>query len=214
MINRRASLSLLAALPALLALPSLVGLPIGFVQPARASAAGDSASAFIKATGAKLVAAINATSGSPAQRRQVVGEIIGSTVDVDGVARFCLGRFWRTASPAQQQQYLSLFHTMLVVNIASKLGDYQGVTFTVGGTQDRDSGEVVSTVIERPNNAPTNIQWLVADAATNPKIIDVIAEGTSMRLTQRDDYASFLSQHASNVDALIAALRNQLSQAG
>ena len=125
MINRRASISLIAALPALLTLPALLALPVGVVHPAQASTAGDRAAAFIKATGAKLVAAINATSGSPAQRRQVVGEIIGSTVDVDGVARFCLGRFWRTATPAQQQQYQSLFRTMLIVNIASKLGDYQ-----------------------------------------------------------------------------------------
>jgi phospholipid transport system substrate-binding protein len=214
MINRRASISLIAALPALLTLPALLALPVGVVHPAQASTAGDRAAAFIKATGAKLVAAINATSGSPAQRRQVVGEIIGSTVDVDGVARFCLGRFWRTATPAQQQQYQSLFRTMLIVNIASKLGDYQGVTFTVGATQDREAGEIVSTVIARPNNAPTNIQWLVANATTDQKIIDVIAEGTSMRLTQRDDYASFLSQHGYSVDALIAALHNQLSQAG
>ena len=80
------------------------------------------------------------------------------------MARFCLGRFWRTATPAQQQQYLKLFRTMLVVNIASKLGEYRGCRFNVGTTQDRDAGEVVSTVVERPNNPPTNIQWLVANA--------------------------------------------------
>jgi phospholipid transport system substrate-binding protein len=207
MLNRRASISLIASLPGLLA------APLGLVQPAWASPAEDRASAFIKATGAKLVAAINAA-GTIEQRRQIVGEIIGSSVDVDGVARFCLGRFWRTATPAQQQQYLTLFHNMLVANIASKLGEYQGVRFTVGTTQDRDAGAVVSTVIDRPNNPSTTIQWLVANAATDPKIIDVIAEGTSMRLTQRDDYASFLSQHGNNLDALLSGLRQQLSQSG
>jgi phospholipid transport system substrate-binding protein len=207
MLNRRASLSLIAALPGLLA------LPVGLAQPTWASPAEDRASTFIKATGAKLVVAINAT-GTIEQRRQVVAEIIGSTVDVDGVARFCLGRFWRTAAPAQQQQYLTLFRNMLVANIASKLGEYQGVRFTVGATQARDAGEVVSTVIDRPNNPSTTIQWLIANAATDPKIIDVIAEGTSMRLTQRDDYASFLSQHGNNLDALLAGLRQQVSQSG
>ena len=142
----------------------------------------------------------------------MVSGIIDSTVDVDGVARFCLGRFWRTATPSQQQEYLVLFRQMLAANIASKLGEYKGVTFTVSGAQDRDAGEVVSTVVTRPNNPPTNIQWLVANPATDPKIVDVIAEGTSLRVTQRDDYASFLSQHGQSVGALIDAIRQQLSQ--
>ena len=205
MLTRRKSLSMIAALATAVALPAVVA------RRAYASPAGDRASAFIKATGVKLVAAINAA-GPIAQRRQVVAGIIDSDVDVDSVARFCLGRFWRTATPAQQQQYLSLFRNMLVANISLKLGEYQGVRFTVGATQDRDEGEIVSTVIARPNNAPTNIQWLVANATTAPKIIDVIAEGTSLRLTQRDDYASFLSQHGNSVDALLGAIRQQVTQ--
>jgi phospholipid transport system substrate-binding protein len=186
-------------------------LPLGLASPAWASAPADQATAFIKATGLRLVEAINAT-GTLVERRKVVSGIIDGTVDVDGVARFCLGRFWRTATPAQQQQYLVLFRQMLAANIAAKLGEYKGVTFTVSGAQDRDAGEVVSTIVTRPNNPPTNIQWLVANPATDPKIVDVIAEGTSLRVTQRDDYASFLSQHGQNVDALIDAIRQQISQ--
>jgi phospholipid transport system substrate-binding protein len=182
-------------------------------RTAWASAAGERAAAFVKATGGKLVDAINAT-GSLAQRRQVIGGIIDADVDVNAVARFCLGRFWRTATPAQQQQYLKLFRDMLVANIAQKIGEYRGARFTVGATQDRDTGEVISTVIDRPNNPPTNIQWLVTNADTDPKIADVIAEGTSLRITQRDDYASFLSQHGNKVDALLEAIRHQVSQNG
>jgi phospholipid transport system substrate-binding protein len=40
----------------------------------------------------------------------------------------------------------------------------------------------------------------------------VIAEGTSMRLTQRDDYASFLARNNGDVEALIAALRRQAAE--
>jgi phospholipid transport system substrate-binding protein len=39
----------------------------------------------------------------------------------------------------------------------------------------------------------------------------VVAEGTSLRLTQRSDYTSFLSQHNGDVGALIAALKRQTS---
>jgi len=207
MLTRRKSFTLIATLPAGVALPAL--LP----RPALASPAGDRALAFINETGQKLVAAINAT-GSLEQRRQAFGGIVDANVDVDGVARFCLGRFWRTATPEQQQQYLKLFRDWLVVNISVKLGEYRGVTFTLGTVQDREAGELVATVVKQPNNPPANLQWLVANAATDPKIIDLFAEGTSLRITQRDDYASFLSQHGNSVDALLDGLRKQVSQNG
>jgi len=207
MLTRRTSISLIATLP------SVVVLPAVFRGHAWASPAGDRASAFIKAMGVKLVAAID-TSTSMEQRRQMLADIINGDVDVDGVARFCLGRYWRIATPAQQQQYLKLFRDMMIVNIASKLGQYKGVTFTLGTTQDREGGELVNTVVTRPNNPPANTQWLVVNATTDPKIIDLIAEGTSLRITERDDYASFLTQHGNNVDALLEGLRRQVSQNG
>lgn len=206
MLTRRKSLALIATLPVVFAVPTII-LP----RPARASPAGDRAAAFITATGQKLVAAINGA-GTLEERRQLLGGIIDADVDVDGVARFCAGRFWNTAPADQQQQYLKVFRDYLVVNIASKLGEYRGVTFDVGTVQDRNSGEVVSTIVKRPNNPPTNIQWLVANPTTAPKIIDVIAEGTSLRITQRDDYASFLSQHGGHLEALMEGLRRQISQ--
>lgn len=207
MLNRRKSISLIAALPAVFLLPAVLSLR------ARAAPASERAAAFVKAAGDKLVAAIN-SAGSLKQRRQLVGGIIDANVDVNGVARFCLGRFWHTATPAQRQQYLKLFRDMLVRNISSKLGEYRGMTFTLGTTQDRDDGEVVSTVVKRPNKPATNIQWVVENAAADPKIVDVIAEGTSLRITQRDDYASFLSQHGETVDSLLDGLRKQVSQNG
>jgi phospholipid transport system substrate-binding protein len=103
-----------------------------------------------------------------------------------------------------------LFHQVLVSNIMAKLGEYQGVKFTVGRSRRQDEDEIVSSVVERPNNPPTNVDWAISDPDSSPKIIDVIAEGTSFRLTQRSDYASFLAHNS--VDALINALQQQAAQ--
>jgi phospholipid transport system substrate-binding protein len=207
MMNRRTSISLIVALPAVFVLRTVLA------PQALATPAGDRATAFITAAGARLIAAINGP-GTLEQRRKLLGGIIDDAIDVNGVARFCLGRFWRTATPAQQQQYLGLFRNALVVNIASRIGEYQGVRFIVNATQDRDAGELVYTVVERPDNPPVNVQWVVGNAATDPKVVDVIAEGTSLRITQRDDYAAFLTQHGDNIDALLGAIRHQLDQSG
>lgn len=173
----------------------------------------DKATAFVKMTGDRLVAVVNGP-GSASSKRTAMTQIINSDVDVDGIGRFCLGRFWKQASPEQQKQYLTLFHEVLVTNITSKLGEYQGVTFAMGRSKPQDEEAVVSTTVVRPNNAPTAVDWIIATPATLPKIIDVVAEGTSLRLTQRQDYASYLSHNNNNIDALIAAMKNQISQNG
>jgi phospholipid transport system substrate-binding protein len=171
----------------------------------------EKAAAFVKATGDKLVAVVNGP-GSAAAKRARMTQIINSAVDVDGVGKFCLGRYWRQATPEQQKQYLALFHEVLVTNITAKLGEYQGVTFTMGRTKPQDDEAVVSTTVVRPNNPPTAVDWIISNPSSNPKIIDVVAEGTSLRLTQRSDYASYLTHNNGSIDALITAMRNQVSQ--
>ena len=66
----------------------------------------------------------------------------------------------------------------------------------------------------RPNNPPTGVDWIIANPSKDPKIVDVVAEGTSLRLTQRQDYASYLTHNNNNIDALIAAMKIQVSHSG
>ncbi|HBK04259.1 MAG TPA: toluene transporter [Acetobacteraceae bacterium] len=197
MITRRNCLTL-AALSALVPLS------------ARAQST-DKAATFVKIVGDKLVAVVNGP-GSVAVKRAQMTQIINSAVDVDGIGKFCLGRYWRQATPEQQKQYLALFREVLVTNITSKLGEYQGVTFTMGRGKPQDEEAVVSTTVVRPNNAPTAVDWIISNPSSDPKIIDVVAEGTSLRLTQRSDYASYLTHNNGTIDALIAAMKNQVSQ--
>jgi phospholipid transport system substrate-binding protein len=197
MINRRHSL-------ALTAVASLFPLSV-WAQPA------DQAAAFVKSTGDRLVAVVNGP-GSISDKRGQMAQIINTDVDVEGIGRFCLGRYWKQATPEQQKQYLALFHEVLVTNITAKLGEYKGVTFTMGRSRPQDEEAVVSTTVVRPNNPPTAVDWIIANPTGAPKIVDVVAEGTSLRLTQRQDYASYLTHNNGSVNALIAAMKNQVSQ--
>jgi len=131
---------------------------------------------------------------------------------VNEVARFCLGRFWRIASAAQQKEYLDLFHRVLMINITGKLGEYQGVSIAIGRGQPREGGVVVASVVNRPGNPPSKVEWVVSTESGSPKIVDVIAEGTSLRLTQRSDYSAYLGRNNNNVQALIDAMKQQASQ--
>ena len=178
----------------------------GWASGARAQSSR--AEALVRATAEQMVAIVNGP-GSPADKKARMRQVIDAAVDVDGIGRFALGRFVRTATPVQMREYAALFHDVLLNNVTPKIGDYQGVAFTLGALQMRDDGEHVMTMVMRPNNPPANVAWVVGDVGGVPKIIDVIAEGTSMRLTQRSDYASYLARNGNDVQALVVAMRQQ-----
>ena len=104
----------------------LVLAPAAFVAPPPARAETDTAqaAAFIKQTGQEMATLIG---GAPtaAEKRRRMQPFLDRVVDVDGVARFCLGRHWRQATGAQQEAYLKLFHRVLLNNVVSRMGDYQ-----------------------------------------------------------------------------------------
>ena len=167
---------------------------------------------FIQSTGQELVGAING-GGGVAQRRAQVAAVLRRAVDVEGVGRFILGRFWRTATPDEQRTYLQLFEETLIRNLSARFGEYQGVRFSLGRVQQRTEDDaLVNTVIERPNSAAFSLDWRVADVGGQPKVVDVIAEGTSLRLTTRSEYSAVITRNGGRVSALLDAMRNQVAQ--
>ena len=197
-LTRRALLAGSAALVALLK-----------VSPSWAQDAAAEAS-FVEDFGSRLVAIVNGDGSLPEKERQI-RPLIDRAVDVDTIARFCLGRYMAMATALQMSEFISLFDSVLVNNITSKIGDYRGVSFHMGEASMRGNEAYVATVVQRPNNAPTNVRWVVSTASGSPKIVDVIAEGTSLRLTQRSDYSSYLSHNGNSIDSLLQAMKRQIA---
>lgn len=194
MLTRRNTLLLGAA-----AVATLVTAPRAWAQDA---------TGFVVNLGNQLAAIVNGP-GSYEEKKRRLEPLIEQAVDVDAIGQFCLGLYWRRANPQQQQEFIRLFHTVLMNNIGGKLGQFQGVTFRPTTTTQRDGDSVVGTVIQRPNQQPNNVQWVVSTATGRPKVIDVQAEGVSLRLTQRNDYSAYISGHGGSVDALLSAMRHQ-----
>jgi len=175
-----------------------------------AMAQGADPTGFIVQLGTNMIGIVNGP-GSYEEKKARLAPVIEQAVDVDGIGQYCMGRYWRNASPDQQRQFTQLFHTVLLNNIGGKIGQFQGVTFTPTTTMMREGDSLVGTIIRRPNQQPNNVQWVVSTASSRPRIIDVIAEGLSLRLTQRNDYSAFLSRNNGDVGALINAMRQQVA---
>ena len=183
------------------------GLPhAGYAQSASA------ATEFVDQTGKLLIGVVNGSAPTKQKQDQLIS-VIDQRVDVNAIAQFCLGQFWRRATPAQQQEYETLFHRVLVNNITGRLGEFRGVTFQLGRAFPQGTDTAVASVVTRPGNPPNNVQWIVSTASGQPKIVDVVAEGTSLRLTQRQDYASYLTRNGGSIPAFLDALHRQAAAA-
>ena len=168
------------------------------------------AAPFIQRTGRELGALV-AANPDPAARRDRLASFLDRVVDVDGLARFCLGRYWQAATPAQRTEYRRLFRIVLANSVASRLGAATaGVAQVQTGRPEWKSDEIsVPTLVERPNNRPNRVVWFVVPAGDSYRIVDVAAEGISLRQTQRSDYTAFLSRNNGDLAALLRALEQQ-----
>ena len=182
--------------------------------PARAQSMDISrATAFVNKAGQDLVTAINDPRLNLTLRRDKVASILRSAIDIEGTGRFILGRYVRQASPAELQDYLKLFDEIIIRNLSARFGEYRGVKFSLGRSQQRtEEDALVSTLIERPNSPSFTLDWRVAEINGQPRVVDVIAEGTSLRLTTRSEYAAVIQRNSGRVASLLDAMRGQIAQ--
>ena len=172
---------------------------------------------FVKTTSEQLVAIVDST-GSPHGMRDRLEKVIGSTVDVDDIARFCLGRFWHLASPQQRATYVRLFHAVLLDNIVSHIGTgrrLRNPSFNVAiGRTHADGAEIeVLTTVERVGSPELIVMWLVRQTPDGPRIVDLRALGVSVRVTVHDDIAAYLARHDDSIPQLLLAMRRMISAA-
>jgi phospholipid transport system substrate-binding protein len=172
---------------------------------------GSPAAALVRTTSDQLIAIVSA-SGSREDRRRRLKQVIDATVDIDDLARFCLGRFWQSAAPDQRAQYLARFEEMMVIEISGHLGEYRGVLIAIGPVRANADTEIVVTTVTRPDNPATQVDWVVSTQTGRPKIVDLIAGGTSMRLTQRGDFSAYLASHQNDMRELIEAMGQKVTE--
>ena len=141
-------------------------------------------------------------------------QLFHADFDGPGIARFVLGRYWRSASEEEQQEYLKLFENYVVYVYGTRLSNFNGEAFRVRGSRTDESGTIVSTDIISPGREPPiKIDWrLIADNGAF-KINDVVIEGISMMVTQRSEFASVIQRHGGKVGGLLALMREKTNTA-
>ncbi len=201
------------------ALATDTAAPQAGTTAAAAPRAAAPAERFITNMGDKalgLIAKGNPT--DPAVKSSLRG-ILQQSFDLPTIGRFALGRYWRTATPEQQQQYLKSFENMIVDVYTTRFSEYSGQKFQVtGSTADTSGGDdslVNSVVTPAPGKggAPIRVDWRVRNKGGSYKIVDVMVEGVSMAVTQRSDFAGVIQKSGGDFNALLNYLQSNQAAA-
>jgi len=187
---------------------ALIALVLLFAAP-RPAAAQD-ARAFVNTLGKEAIEVLG-PNVAPAQRLARFRQLFHNDFDMPGIGRFVLGRYWRIATPRERQEFLGLFQEYTVRAYSVRLSQYSGEPFRVTGARSNGDETIVASEIIRPNGSRVNVQWYLIGGPGQYRITDVYVGGVSMKVTQRDEFASVIQRNGGSVEALLGQLRQKLA---
>ena len=135
--------------------------------------------------------------------------------DIPTIARFALGTYWRSATDEEKETYLSLFEDLVIVTYARRFEEYSGEQLVVRGSRPEGQRDImVLSDIIRPNGPPVAVGWRVREQDVGLRIIDVVIEGVSQGITQRDEFRSIIQRNGGELNALFEIMRDNIAQSG
>ncbi len=181
-----------AGLPAVLL---IIGLTLGGAASTRAADFPTEPGPFIKAVADYAIGEVLQPDISTEDRVEKFEVLLEDAFDLETVARFVVGRAWRSADEADRKLFLDLFQDFNVYNWSSQFDGYGGQKLNVSKViPDSDKGYFVETDIGNPDGKPFVVTWRVRKADDGLRIIDISVEGVWMSQTWRSEYGTVLKQ--------------------
>ncbi|MDO8605850.1 MAG: ABC transporter substrate-binding protein [Phaeospirillum sp.] len=186
----------------------LLGLSLA-LSPAAASE--QDPKAFVTNLASSAMETMTTKGLSDQERSAKFRTLFTSDVDVNEIAKFVLGYHWRPPTTAEQQQeFLRLFEDIVVMTWSTRFKDYGGdLRHTVTDVnQDGERGITVDSKVDREKQNPIALQWRLKRSENGLRVVDLIVEGASMRITYRSEYASVIQANGGKIEGLLVAMRN------
>jgi phospholipid transport system substrate-binding protein len=179
-------------------------------QPAPSSAAATDGAQFVADLASRAVSELTTGDLAMPERVSRFRGMLTEAFDVPLIGRFVLGRYWRIASEDEKTEYLKLFENYIVQTYVQRFNDFAGAQLRVLQTRAGQEGEVIATLdAALPGKPAAKFDVRMRREANAFKIFDVVIEGISMSVTQRDDFAAVIQRNGGKVEGLLASLREK-----
>ncbi len=198
---------LLARITSLLFAIALMG-----AAPAIAAPNADDARGFVEQVSQEVLDTLEDPNIAREVKAAELADKLEEVADMPLVARLVLGRYWRQISREQQNEYVELFREFATASLASQFDSFNAASYEITGAQVVDDRDVVVTtrVADAASPEVYTVEWRLRETDGTYKLIDVIGEGISLVITQRDEFASVINRQG--FDGLLDLLRERVAE--
>jgi phospholipid transport system substrate-binding protein len=171
----------------------------------------DQVKVFINEVGSQIIKSADDKKLSVAQRKAKIISVIDESIDADWIARFVLGKNYRTMSEEHKAAFTKLYRDFMINTYGPKFQSYNGKRFDVTDVTEQNGFYIVKAeFLPKDSNAAILVSFRVKERANKLVILDFIAEGISLIETQRSEFNSAISQKG--VDKFLEELKNRIEK--
>jgi phospholipid transport system substrate-binding protein len=122
-----------------------------------------------------------------------VQDVVTSSFDAALIAKVIMSRNWKELDETQQTEFIDLFKRLSVATYASRFDGYSGENFVELSTEMLKKGRLlIKTELQRPDDEPVKLDYLMHQKDGQWLIISVIANGVNDLSLKRAEYATVI----------------------
>ncbi len=180
-----------------------------------ASANTKDAANFINDLADRVISILKNPQISTKNKEDQLNSIFIKSVDTKWIGKFAMGKYWRSITPTQQEQYLELYSNYLTGLYVPNFRKYTGnIVKIINVSEVRPKEFLVQTnLTDSLNTMNIKIDYMLIQQDSgieNFVIFDVIAEGVSLITAQRAEVGSVMKD--GNFNSLVALLVKKTSE--
>ena len=138
--------------------------------------------------------------------------VMQSSFDLPAMTRIAIGPAWSGIAADQQAALVQAFSDWTVATYASRFDGFSGESFTTTGESTLSNGDrLVRTLLNRVNDAPVQLSYLLRQGGGGWRIVDVYLTGTISELaSRRSEFTALLRE--GGAERLAAELRRRTAE--
>lgn len=184
----------------------IIGL-CGLMPAAQAST--ETPEQLVRQSSKDVLEIIRKNDKDPVKVRELVDARVAPLADYTRMTQLAAGRYWKTATPEQQQALTREFRTMLVRTYLSALTIYKNAHVDVKSVRagSTPNEQDVRTEVNLPGEKPITLDFSFEKNGPDWKVYDISVGGVSFINNHRNTFASVI--RTDGIDGLIKQLASR-----
>jgi len=136
-------------------------------------------------------------------------QLLGTYANMNGVARFALGRYRKSLSASKKRSYYNLVKKFVAGLFVEYVDDFRGNQLVIRRSRPNGKAVIVDSQIKFSHKLPAPVEWRVSSNNSRHRVTDVKIRGVWMRLQMRQKFVRILKKNQGDINALMTYLQAQ-----